>query len=383
MIRSCYVFTLGFLMASGLAAAQTHCTPQQAESKRGEWVHADDDLVMGDKTYPRSQYAALLRKADRVIELLKQAIPAPTGLQAKAYRSVRGDSYTKEGPVPFGMNSLYLSYYCVPDAPQYGAKRGTIRPEDETGTWIYVSFNSIGWLSQEWISGVLHKPNGAKIYVEPHHAGEFQGTTLYHPTVHNPDLTEAIILTPDGSSPYKPLSREQYMLAREDRYDREIAEVEKELAHQAEYRDQGIASLAKRAGWSEDRKAHEKELYMKAYATAAAGLANRRRQIESDKAKFSTALGTMSAEERQQRAIVKDIVTMPGDRAPMFVSEEQGGHLLATLEKSAFEASGARDVPRIAVVYWRWTANDTNKKEMIRQFKERFDFKAVQQMLGK
>ncbi len=381
MIQSRYVCTLVLLMASGLAA-QTHCTPQQAESKHGEWVHADDDLAMGDRTFSRSQYPALLRKSDRLIELLKQAIPAPTGIQAKAYRSVRGDSYTKDGPVPFGMNSLYLSYYCVPDTPQYGGTRGTIRPEDETGTWIYVSFNSMGWLSQEWISGVLHKPNGAKIFVEPRHAGEFQGTTLYHPTVHNPDLTEAIILTPDGRSPYKPLSREQYILAREDRYDREIADVEKELAHQADYRDQGIASLAKRTGWSEDRKAHEKEIYNKAYASAAAGLANRRRDIASNKAKFAAALNAMTAEERQQRAIVRDIVTMPGDRAPMFVSEEQGGHLLATLEKGAFEASGARDIPRIAVVYWRWQAKDSNKEAMIRQFKERFNFNALRQMLG-
>lgn len=383
MIPSRYVFALGVLIASGLAA-QTPCTPQQAQSRRGEWVRADDDLVMGDKTFPRSQYPVLLRKADRVIELLKQANPTPTGLQAKAYRSVRGDAYTKDGPVPFGMDSLYLGYYCLPDTAQYGAKRGTIHLEDETGTWIYVHFNSLGWLSQEWISGVLHKQsNGAKIFVEPRHAGDFQGTTLYHPTVHPAESTEAIILTPDGRSPYKPLSREQYMLAREERYDRDIADVDKQLAHQAEYRDQGIASLAKRTTWSEERKAHEKELYTKAYATAAAGLANRRREIEGFKAKFAAALNAMSADERQQRAIVRDIITMPGDRAPMFVSEEQGGHMLATLEKSVFEGSGPRDTIRIAVVYWRWSAKDSNKEAMIRQFKERFDFKAIQGMLGK
>jgi hypothetical protein len=146
------------------------------------------------------------------------------------------------------------------------------------------------------------------------------------------------------------------------------------------YRDRGIASVAKRTDWNEERKAHERETWMKGYANASAGLAERRRQIEGDRARIAAALAAMSAEERQQRAVIRELSTMPGDRQPMFVSEEQGGYPLATLDKKVFE--GGRDSVRIVVVYWRWTAKDTNKTEMIRQFKERFNFKAVREMLG-
>jgi hypothetical protein len=380
-MRSKWLFAPSLMVFIGLSA-QAQCTPQKAQAKAGHWIRVTDDFAMADHTFPKAQYPALLRRADKVLDLLEQADPSPTGLEARRYRNIRGNSYSANGPVPFGATALYLSYYCVPDTAQFGNTRGTIRPEAETQTWIYVFFNSLGWLEQEPLSGILHTASGASVMVEPHHSSEFQGTTLYQPMVHKPELTEAIIFTPDGRSPYKPLSREGYLLAREKRYDEMIADVEKEVAHQATYRDQGIASLEKRTTWSADRKAAEKQRYVQAYEAAARGLANRRQQLEGEKAKFAAFLDAMPAEESKQQAIVRDVVTMPGERAPMFVAEGQDSKRLATIDRSLFEASGPRDAVRIAVVYWRWKGDDANKKEMIRQFKERFDFKAVREMVG-
>ena len=380
MIRCGCVLAFVLSCALGLLA-QAPCTPQQALAKPGHWERAADDLAMADGTFPKSQYPALLRKADRVIELLQQANPSPTGLEAKAYRGIRSNSYAANGPVPFGVNVLYLSYYCVPDTPNYPGIRGKIRPEDETQTWIYIFFNSLGWLEQEKLLSNFNTVSGATILVVPRHVAEFQGYTLYLPKVHTAQYTEAIIMTPDGRSPYKPLSREQYLRAREKLYDGQVAEVEKELAHQAEFRDRGIVSAASRQ-WSAERKAQEKESYIKGYEAAAHGLANRRQQIESNKTKITAALEAMPPDERQLQAVVRDPNALP-PRDPLFASEEQGGKPLATLDRSLFTVSSPRDTVRIAVIYWRWKTDDTNKRELIRQFKERFDFKAVQQMVGR
>jgi hypothetical protein len=376
------ILCLSFVVfcAVGLLA-QSPCTPQQAQAKPGRWARATDDLAMADGTFPKAQYPVLLRKGDRVIELLQQANPSPTGLEARAYHNIRGNSYTANGPVPFGVTALYLSYYCVPDKPDYPGTRGKIRTEDETQTWIYVSFNSLGWLEQEKLLSNFNTTSGATILVEPRHVAEFQGYTLYLPKVHTAQLTEAIVMTPDGRSPYKPISREQYLRAREKFYDGQIAEVEKELAHQGEFRDRGIAAAASRQ-WSAEKKAQEKQSYIKGYESAAHGLENRRQQIEGNKAKIAAAIEAMSVEERKLPAIVRDPNVLPGGRDPLFATEEQGGKRLATLDRSLFPASAPRDKIQMAVIYWRWKADDTNKREMIRQFKERFDFKAVQTMIG-
>jgi hypothetical protein len=103
---------LGLLAcAAGGVSAQQACTDEMAWSKAGSWARSEDDLAMADRSFPKAEYPVALRKADQVVALLRQAIPKLNGIEAKAYRSIRDPSYTKEGALKYGVNALFLGLF--------------------------------------------------------------------------------------------------------------------------------------------------------------------------------------------------------------------------------------------------------------------------------
>jgi hypothetical protein len=113
--------------AAGDVPAQQACTDEMAWTKAGSRARSEDDLATADPGFPKTEYPAALRMADRVVALLQQAIPKLNGIEARVYRSIRDRSYTKDGALKYGVNALFLGYYCVPDTPSYPKLRGQIR----------------------------------------------------------------------------------------------------------------------------------------------------------------------------------------------------------------------------------------------------------------
>lgn len=94
---------LAWLTVSGPAVyAQQPCTDQMAWMKAGSWAARSEDDLMVDRRFPKAEYPPALRKADQVVALLKEAIPKPDGIEARASRSFSDSSYTKDGALNLG-----------------------------------------------------------------------------------------------------------------------------------------------------------------------------------------------------------------------------------------------------------------------------------------
>ncbi|HYJ90764.1 MAG TPA: malectin domain-containing carbohydrate-binding protein, partial [Pyrinomonadaceae bacterium] len=204
--------------------AQNPCDSDDAKQKKGFWDRGTDDLAMADSTFPKDQYSVVLKKADQAIAILKRSIPDLSGIDIKAYRSIRGDPYLAKGPVPFGISAPVFGYGCIPLSATDPNLRGTIVLGDETGTWLHINFNTIPRLPS---AGVAHLVNGARVYWMPKIEGQVSGVPLLVPQRLDGWRDEELIITPDGQLPFKPVSREAYLLGRQKAAQAEVDRLSK------------------------------------------------------------------------------------------------------------------------------------------------------------
>ncbi len=322
--------------------AQHPCDDDDARQTKGVFDFRDDELANADPTFPKDQYPIILKKADQAMELLERDLHDLSGVDIEPYRSIT-HPYVAKGPVPFEMNAPVFSYGCVPMSAPNPRARGTItRFSGETATWIYFYFNSVGWLANErMVRG--HTVNGAKIYEMPKVKGELNGFPLLAPELHVGVPDEAILITPDGSSPFKPLSREKFLLAEQKRFQDELDKLQKMSP------------------------------------VPASGVAQRQSELTA----INNMLNSLSPEEKQQQAIVnyKYGFEWGRGRNKVFVSEAEGGEPLVTLEPALFKPTTSRTAVKIITVYWRTDRTNAAQSALIRRFKEKFDFQALRKML--
>jgi hypothetical protein len=327
---------LVLIVLCSAAAASGQCADRDAAQKLGSWSGRNrfgDELANADRTFPKAQYPLLLSKTDRVIAMLK-TLPARRGVEAQPVRSISGSPYVKDGPVPFGVDVPIFDYYC-------DRNTGQIQTSGETGDWIYFSFNSLGWLTSA-MSMALRTTNGARIYRLPKQT-EFKGYTLLLPELNVGVPDEAIILTPDGRLPFKPLSRERYLLARQKYYQSEVDRV-KELTNV------NPSVLA---------------------------------QQQKNLAAITDLLQSMPQSDREAPAIIRDASALPGGRAKVFVTQAEGGNELVTIEPDLFKPASSRTAVRIITVYWKVHGSSPAEAEAVRLFKDSFNFEALRQMLDR
>lgn len=335
---------ISLLLLSVNLPAQQPCTNEQAYHSPGKWSKSrfGDDLAMTDKTFPKTQYPVILRKADEVIALVKKALPNLSGVEAQPYRSIRGNPYIKNGPVPFGVDVPIFDYGCVQMTSGDPNLRGKIELNGETGTWIYFYFNSLGWLTNDWLVRG-HTANGARIFEMPKVGGNIKGFTLLLPELNVGINDQAIIITPDGNLPYKPLSREKFLLGEQKHYQDELDKL------------------------------------LKMSSVPQSGVAQRQKEL----AAINNLLNSLSPEEKEAQAIVNYRYGFSWDsnRQKVFVTEAEGGTRLATIDAALFKPGESRAAVKIITVYWKSHDANPAQAETIRQFKNNFDFQALKQML--
>lgn len=331
-----FALTAGALGQEG-AAAQAPCTTEDAYQTTGKWSRQDkDDLAMPDSTFPKEQYKPVLAKAQKVIELFKLASPEFKGIEAIAYRGIRGNPLFPNGPLPFRVDIRYRSYICREMNYTLPELRGKVLLFSNYGdTTVY--FNSLG--------NVLAKSSmtldGQEIFQITKQLGKFKGFSMIQPDTRNDQFEEALIIAPDNRLPYKPVTRKQYVEAR-------IKHVE--------------ASLEKLKGLPPQVAAQTGKFY----ADEIAGL--------------KAVIDGMSPPEQQMPAIVRNI---GAGGLKIFATEAEGGRHLVTIDRSFFDPALPRDAIQFMTVYWSWSDKQPPKKEAILQFKNDFDFNALGQMLGK
>ncbi len=307
------------------------CTNAEASQTAGKWARqGKDDLAEADRTFPKEQYKAVLAKAQPVVELIKAANPNLTGLDARTHRGIRGNSNSPDGALPFRVTTGYFGYYCVP--LDYRADiRGKVLLGAETDTWIDIHFNSFGNLLGSGLGTILAEA-GKDLAQFPKSAGQIQGFEMFELKQVGNKKQEMIVIALPNLPPYQPLSREEYLQVR----------------------------LKK----NKDQFGRETVL------------------SESEKGSLISALEKMSPAERQSPAVVRDFSALPG-KAQLFATEAEGGNRLVKIGQSSFDPKSPRPTIQFMVVSLRWNEKDPVKAELIRQFKQNFDFKALQQMLGK
>lgn len=319
--------------------AQNPCDNDDAKQKKGFWDRDVDDLAMADATFPKDQHPTVLKKADQAMAILKRSVPDLSGIDIKAYRSIRGDPYVAKGPVPFGIHAAVFAYYCLPLSATDPNLRGTIMLGEETGTWLYIYFNTIPRLPS---AGVVHLVNGARVYLMPKIEGQIDGVPVLVPQRLDGGRDEELLITPDGQLPFKPVSREAYLLGRQK-------------AAQAE-----VDKLSKMANIS------------------ASGMAQRQNELAS----ITNYLNSMSNEEKQMQAVVKDPNAFPGNRwSKVFVTEAEGGYPLVSLSAKDFQPASSRAAVRLITVYWQFGSQEPLQQSAVRQLKSNLDVAALKELL--
>lgn len=310
---------------------QTPCTKEMAYQTVGTWgKQRKDDLAMADRSFPKEQFKPVLAKAQKVVELFMKASPEFKGIEAKAQRSIRGDSHLPNGALPFRLDVGYGSYICVGNDTYKVEDRGKIIVYGGYG-YTTVFFNGLRDVLESVQEGSpFLTTDGEEIFEFKKELGEFKGFPMIQPLIRDEDTHEAIIIAPDNRLPYKSVTREQFMQAK-----------------------------------------------LKFYQSQ-----NQSGLFSKDIAALDSMIGNMSFAERQSPAIVRDITASPG-RTKLFVTEAEGGRHLVTIDKSFFNPKLPREAIQFITVHWSWNNKNVPKVEAIRQFKENFDFEALKQMLGK
>ncbi len=365
--------------------SQTPCTDADANQKVGSWSkQGQDSLANADPGFPKEQYKPVLAKAQKVIELLKQANPQPIGIQASAYRNISGRSYIPNGALPFGVNVLYYNYLCMPDTPG-DSQRGQIFANGETSTVVRIYFNSLGSVANVEKSSLgkeLMTVNNEIIFLSPQKIGELKGLSLLFLT--NLDSCcrdEAVVITADNRPAFKPVTRERFLQALETSSRKRIKKLQEDLQKSALEDEKSITKLDSNNLLNPQQKVEIK-----------AGIAKRAKQyeervpqfikVEEDKiARIESIIARMSSAQRQIQAV---IVNQSDSPEKLFVPEsEEGSSSLVTIDQSLFNAPLPRETIQFITVHWSWTVKSPAKAELIRQFKQNFDFEALRQMLGK
>jgi hypothetical protein len=134
----------------------------------------------------------------------------------------------------YAVYSAFFDYYCVPVKNYAPEIAGRIRLGDETNTAIQISFNSLGEFVNEWLSlgKDMSAANGKAIFELPSEAGEWKGHRLFMPNLGG-QRSEAVILTSGNRFPFKPVSRDQFLLAREKVMQTQIEELRSKLGPNA------------------------------------------------------------------------------------------------------------------------------------------------------
>ncbi len=319
--------------------AQNPCDKDDARQKIGLWNRGIDDLATADPTLSKDQIASIHKKLDLANAILKRSMPDLAGVDVKAYHSVRGSPYVKNGPFPFGLTAAVFDYECVPITAANEYIRGTIVIGSETGTWLHVYFNSVAGLVP---AGNARLVNGARIYLMPKVEGQVRGLPLLVPQRLDGWRDEEVIITSNGELPFKPVSREAYLLGRQKAAQDEVDKLTRSA-------NSSPASIAQR---------------------------------QNELASLTNYLNGLTEQEKQMQAVIKDPNAFPGNRwTKVFVTEAEGGYALVTLSARDFEPASSRTAAKIISVIWTAGPQEPTQQKAVRQIRDDLDVDALRQLL--
>jgi len=213
-----------------------------AANMRGQFLKVSDEDFYGlDKNMERE----MSKRLDEVMKLVRETFPGPRGFEAWYYRGTTGNEdkpYVPNGPKYYRLTIPFFPFHCglVKDSATHMKEllSGNMSAGDETGTWMYISFNNPAWLAGRGenmlLDGKNHKVyemstslvdywkgfpitgggivlTGSYIWEENEGFGNNDGVT-------NPSIY--ILVTRKNENAFLPISRKQYLNGLLDKYEK-------------------------------------------------------------------------------------------------------------------------------------------------------------------
>ncbi|MFM9910744.1 MAG: hypothetical protein ACKVOW_15445, partial [Chitinophagaceae bacterium] len=178
--------------------------------KEGGWKKnsSGNDILFPDKTFPANQYNLLLGRIEKVLPILKEALPDLGGFEPVWYGSIRGNSFITNGPVPASFRCPVFTYSC-------NTNLNKISLGEEASSIVDIYFNSYGIFCEkifQWDINGNGKP--ISIYQLPDSIGKWKGFTLYEPKRTGEaglPTDRAVVLGHNGQMPWHILTQKQYL----------------------------------------------------------------------------------------------------------------------------------------------------------------------------
>lgn len=366
------------LLANNLFA-QEPCNDEIIMAVKGKWTTSPDDIVGPDKTFPASQYSQLKTRLDKMAVFFQEAYPQPAGMEAKWYRSIRGNAIINNGPVPYQFNSLFKAWYCNPNLHK-------LMPGTETGTWAYVFVNDLHWFISE-VAGL--KIEDATAYFLPNKTGEWKGMTLYDHGSTQYNEHKAVLITHGNQLPFTPVTRLQYLQAIKQNLENEKkiqidinnkmtvkTDEEEETARQ-----KGMEAYAK--SFRPERMEKAKENYLKNYKTDKERKEEDLQRLEKNHAGKIKVIDdvwkSLNKNELEQPAIIDTKWTFKE-----FTTEEKGGSVMVLINNNYFNMQLPRYIPQLMVLYWRTESNNNAPSQFFKkEFEANFPLEKLKAMIDK
>lgn len=305
-------------------------------NKKGKWKKTTDDIAFPDKTFPRNQFKYINSRVDSIAGFLKEAINDLSGVEAGWYRSIRGDAYITNGPVPYSMNCAFFPYYCNTNVNK-------ILLADETSNWIYVFVNTLNWFlskAGEW--DINNDGNLKTVFQLPPQTGKWKETEVYEPQYFLGDVSRsksfAVVIGRNGKLPWHSLTQRQYLAGLKNDYEKQMNKLK-------------------------DGSGFHKDLTMKLNY-------------------INDYLAATKDETLEKPAIIDPKVGIWGFKGKFGNEEERGFRLvLLTANRKYFDTGLPRHAPQLVQVFWKYNPTDTVALRVISQFEESFPINKLKAMI--
>jgi hypothetical protein len=362
-------------------AQQPACNDEAIMHTKGSWKKRSDADVKPNSGFPNDQLQQVNSRIDKMENLLQAAYPEPMGTEAGWYPMIGGGALVKDGPAPYGLQSLFLAYYC---------NTGKIDLGDETGTWFYVWANQFNWFA-EYIKNytIQQQP----VYLLTQQLGQFKGYPVYG-GVHSSGLpgtrisSNTIMITRPGQSPYLPVTRKQFLDAflndNEAAFQKTLSAMEKNIPvktteEEEAYKKNQLAIIERVTTPSKMEKA--KDNFLQHYITD-------KQRKEDDIAKIKKGhaeeikpaqdfLANSPEQELKQAAMVNFTNLLAFKE---FSTAEKGGRQLVRVNPDYFNSKLPKYVPQFLIVYWRWD-KEKPAENFKRQVEDQFNFNVLKAMI--
>lgn len=340
----------------------------------------DDGGGFPDKTFSAGKHVEILNRLEKILPVLKEALPDLGGFELSWYRNISGNSMVANGPVPSSFNGSVFTYFCN------NADKILLGEEASSSLKIYC--NSYGFFcekTEEW--NINNDGKMISIYQLPDSIGKWKGLTLYEPKrTGGPGLPtdRVVVLGHNGQMPWHVLTQKQYLTGyanwllknKEEQLEGNDTYIQKMKENIASMQASKVLTPEQKKSTVQKLEQQLKEFMdntSKKNIAAAENIYNEK--IEPVKKYLDTA----SAETLAQRAILdKNGIEFKG----YFAKPGQPGIKLINFTTKYFNPALPRYVPQFMVLYWKW-GQDPPSLKFAKQLEENFPVEKLKALIDK